>query len=257
MLLENVVFPLDLSIGTYSISSHLVMELLAFFIGGRYYFYLKKRVKQPYEHSLEVTLYLFFGLAAGAFVGSRLLAALVNVDLFFSPPTVMYYLVGKTIVGGLLGGWVGVEITKKYLGITYSTGDLYVFPLIVSIILGRIGCFLHGVTDRTVGVVTSLPWGINQGDNLSRHPTSLYEIFFLIILFITLHYVKNKNLPNGFLFKIFMSSYLLFRFFVEFIKPVESTLFGCTSIQWGALCGVIYYIYFFTRNAYTKGQYNE
>src|SRR5690348_15765054 len=66
--------------------------------------------------------------AAGAALGARLL-------VLFE---------GKTIVGGLLGGLIGVEIAKKLIGVTRSTGDLFVLPLITAMGIGRIGCFLTG-----------------------------------------------------------------------------------------------------------------
>src|SRR5580693_9328894 len=52
---------------------------------------------------------------------------------------------GKTIVGGLLGGWIGVEVAKRINGIRRRTGDLFVVPLCVGIAVGRIGCFVAGL----------------------------------------------------------------------------------------------------------------
>ena len=78
---------------------------------------------------------------------------------------------GKTIVGGLIGGLVGVELVKLAMGIRRSTGDLYAPALAVAIAIGRIGCLLTGVADDTSGTPTSLPWGMDLGDGVSRHPT--------------------------------------------------------------------------------------
>ena len=88
---------------------------------------------------------------------------------------------GKTIVGGLHGGWAGVELAKWRLGIRHSTGDVFVFPLIFGMSVGRIGCFLTGLPDHTYGNHTSLPWAVNFGDG-PRHPTQLYDIVFLCLL---------------------------------------------------------------------------
>ena len=74
------------------------------------------------------------------------------------------------IVGGLLGGWAGVEIAKRVLRIRYSTGDLFVFPLVVGMSIGRVGCFLTGLDDHTCGTWTGLPWAVDFGDG-PRHPT--------------------------------------------------------------------------------------
>src|SRR5260370_21930725 len=95
------------------------------------------------------------------------------------------WLGGKTIVGGLLGGWAGVEIAKKCMGIAWSTGDLYVFPLIFGMAVGRVGCFLTRLEDHTCGSFTSPPWAVDFGDG-PRPPAQLYYIAFLLTLGITL-----------------------------------------------------------------------
>ena len=108
--------------------------------------------------------------------------------------------------------------------------------------IGRIGCLLTGITDRTVGIASSLPWAFDQGDGIPRHPTSFYEIIFLILLWIFLRRLeKIKNLKNGSIFKIFIFSYLLFRFAIEFIKPVTQIFLGLSVFQIVSLLGLIYY----------------
>ena len=92
----------------------------------------------------------------------------------------------KTIVGGLLGGWAGVELAKRLMRIRHSTGDAFVFPLILGMAIGRVGCFLTGLSDNTCGLPTRLPWGIDFGDGLPRHPAQLYDIVFLGLLAIAL-----------------------------------------------------------------------
>ena len=82
-------------------------------------------------------------------------------------------------VGGLIGGLIAVEWTKRWLRVTIPTGDLLVVPLVAGIAIGRIGCFLTGLADRTYGLATGLPWGVDFGDGVLRHPTQIYEIVFL------------------------------------------------------------------------------
>jgi phosphatidylglycerol:prolipoprotein diacylglycerol transferase len=89
---------------------------------------------------------------------------------------------GKTIVGALIFGLISVELIKRYIGLRQSTGDLYAIPLALGIAIGRIGCFLTGLSDNTYGTPTDLPWAINFGDGIPRHPTQLYEIAFLMFL---------------------------------------------------------------------------
>ncbi len=117
----------------------------------------------------------------GAALGSKLLFWLEDPQLTWQhlhDPT--YFLGGKTIVGALAFGLITVELAKRYIGLRASTGDLYAIPLALGIAIGRIGCFLTGLSDNTYGTPTNLPWAINFGDNLPRHPTQLYEIIFLL-----------------------------------------------------------------------------
>ncbi len=145
-------------------------------------------------------------------------------------------------MGGLFGGLLVVELAKNIIGEKQSSGDLFVFPIILGIFIGRIGCFLSGVNEFTYGKETTSIFGMDLGDGLMRHPTSLYELIFLIILFFALKTIQKKMAEkNGDLFKIFMLSYFGFRFFIEFLKPNVFYVFRLSSIQ--ILC-VICWLYY-------------
>lgn len=187
-------------------------------------------------------LSIILGAALGALVGSRLVGFLENPLIEFTLNNAITLLNTKTIMGGLFGGLLGVELAKKIINESQSSGDLFVFPIILGIFIGRIGCFLSGINEFTYGKVTTSAFGMDLGDGLLRHPTSLYELFFLIFLFIALKTVNNRlQLKNGDLFKIFMLSYFGFRFCIEFLKPNVFYTFGLSSIQ--ILC-VICWLYY-------------
>ena len=142
----------------------------------------------------------------------------------------------------MLGGLIAVELTKKLLKIKVSSGDLMVYPLIFAMIIGRVGCFLAGLDDGTYGIPSNLPWAINFGDGIRRHPTNLYEILFWIALWIGLKIMEKRHqFTDGAKFKIFLSSYLVFRFTDEFIKPDYFFSFGLSVIQLVCLAGILYY----------------
>ena len=145
---------------------------------------------------------------------------------------------GKTIVGGLLGGWLAVEIAKAIAGIRTRTGDLFAIPLCLGIAIGRIGCFLAGLPDDTYGTPTSLPWGVNFGDGIPRHPTQLYEIAFLLTLAVVLHRWSQRPYRPGTLFRAFLAAYLAWRLCIDFLKP-QPHIAGMNVIQWACIVGLI------------------
>jgi prolipoprotein diacylglyceryltransferase len=143
---------------------------------------------------------------------------------------------GKTIVGGLLGGWLGVELVKKLSGIKRRTGDLFALPLCVGIAVGRVGCLLAGLADDTYGKPTGLPWAVNLGDGIGRHPVQVYEIIFLALVGILVS-VKTK-LPEGARFRIFLGSYLAWRIVIDSLKP-QPLIEGMNLIQWSCVAGIL------------------
>jgi prolipoprotein diacylglyceryltransferase len=179
--------------------------------------------------------------AVGALVGSRALGlaeqwpAVVAafhaghlMGLLFSPG-------GKTIVGGLLGGWLGVELAKRVTGIRSRTGDLFVLPLCVGIAVGRIGCLIAGLADDTYGKATNLPWAVDFGDHIPRHPTQFYEIVILALL----GWIASRpgEWPDGARFRVFMAAYLAWRLAIDFLKP-QPLVAGMNLIQWACVVGL-------------------
>lgn len=240
-------FPVIFRWGSLAISAHFVFELLAFFIGFRYFLWLRKSSGDHLPSSSRLTAFL--GAAAGALLGSRLLGALEDPYLFFHPAgNWLYYFQSKTIIGALLGGLIGVEMAKKVVGETRSSGDLFTFPLILGMMIGRVGCFSMGVAEPTFGIPSHLPWAMDLGDGITRHPTALYEIFFLLCLWLLLVQLK-KSLPlqEGAIFKLFMVAYLVYRFSIAFIQPVKVWLWGLGTLQVACLLGILYYYKVFFR----------
>lgn len=233
-----MVFPLDIHIGFLAIPIHLVLDIVAFAVAAVFYLRLRAKIK---DHiSLEHRLDLIIGALIGALIGSRLLASLENLTYTMSNLSLLVIFSQQTIVGGIIGGIIGVEITKKIRSIKIPTGDIYVFPMILGIMIGRVGCFLTGVSDRTVGLPCSLPWCFSQGDGIPRHPTSLYEILFLGLLWVFLYQLNKRIiLGNGVLFRFFIIGYSMYRLLIEFIKPHETLLLGLSPIQIGCLAAII------------------
>jgi len=234
-------FPVTIEIGSAKILLHAVLELAAFFIGFRYFLWLRKKQGDIIDSSNRV--WIFIGAVFGAFIGSRLLGGLEDpTQISKAENIVLYFYQNKTVVGGLLGGLAGVEIMKKFIHEKKASGDLFVYPFLLALIIGRIGCFSMGIYEETYGNETNLITGMDLGDGKLRHAVALYEIVFLVILWISIHYTASRvSFQPGALFKIFMISYLLFRFLIDFIKPHYTFNFGLSAIQVSCFAGLIYY----------------
>ena len=232
--------PFEPQLFGYNINIHLVLEYLTFFLAFRYYVFLRRKSADIISSNNRLSIIL--GAALGALVGSRLVGFLENPIIEFSQQSIIQLLNTKTIMGGLFGGLLVVELVKKRIGETQSSGDLFTFPIILGIFIGRVGCFLSGVNEFTYGKETSFFTGMDLGDGVLRHPTSLYELVFLAILFIGLKRLqKTEKLKNGDLFKWFMILYFGFRFFIEFLKPNVFYMLGLSTIQLLCILCLLYY----------------
>lgn len=237
-------FPYQFELYGNKVYYHFIFETLAFFIGVRLYYYLKK--KQPDFINDINRLWILLGAMLGALLGSRVIAMLEIPSEIMSQTWLSFYQ-NKTVAGGFLGGLFGVELIKKCIGVKIASGDIYVIPIIVALFIGRIGCFSMGIAEPAYGIETTFFTGMNLGDGKLRHPVALYEMTFMVLLFIFFTKIKNLNLINGDRFKLFMVLYFLYRFTVEFIKPYHPLFLNLSSIQWSALFIFVYYWKFMIR----------
>lgn len=128
---------------------------------------------------------------------------------------------GRSILGAIAGGIATAEIYKRFRGISGSTGIVFVVPLALGIAIGRVGCFTAGIEDFTYGTPTTLPWGVDFGDGIARHPVQLYEslamVLFLAVFVPRLRCGDGVAIRCGFYF--FAGWYAAQRFVWEFLKP--------------------------------------
>jgi phosphatidylglycerol---prolipoprotein diacylglyceryl transferase len=233
------VFDLGLRLGPVVISPHFFLEALAYTAGFAVYQRDRKRGGDFLRTSDRSSLIV--AAIVGAAIGSKLLAWLEDpATLILHWNDWQFLLGGKTIVGGLLGGTAAVEWTKSKLGIARRTGDLLAIPLMLGIAIGRVGCFLAGLSDNTYGVATSLPWGVDFGDGIARHPTQLYEVGFVLILAGVLSRLRALPHREGDLYRVSLISYLAWRLFVDFLKP-DPAFAGLSTIQWVCLAALLWY----------------
>lgn len=238
----ELTFPIEVGFGAFKISAHFLFESLAFILGYQYYQKLRRHSQDVISDGNRI--WILIGAAMGALLFSRLVAALEDPLAWAnSNYPILYLYQSKTIVGGLAGGLLGVELTKYWIQEKHSSGDLFTFPIILAMIIGRIGCFSNGVYEPTFGIETTLPWGMNLGDGLKRHPVTLYEITYLVLVWLGIKYLNRQyHLKDGSLFILFMITYYIFRFFLEYIKPTFGYFLGFTSIQVTCIIILLYYL---------------
>jgi phosphatidylglycerol:prolipoprotein diacylglycerol transferase len=189
------------------------------------------------QTKLPITAWQKFGIGVGGFCGAMIGAKLPFVlsDWEGLRSGAAWFADGKTIMCGIVGGYLGVEVAKWALEIRIKTGDTFAVPVAIGVAIGRMACFMGGCC---YGTVTTLPWGVSFStapDNLPRHPTQLYETLFHLTAATFLFLCARREWFHGQLIKLYVLTYLVYRFFSEWIRPEPEILFGLTGYQWAAL----------------------
>lgn len=158
-------------------------------------------------------------LVVGAAIGAWASGSLNT--LMQATPTLSH-----SVIGALAGAVVGVEAWKLVRGVRVSTGGIFTGPFALGLVIGRLGCFFEGTGDRTFGIPTALPWGVDLGDGIVRHPVQLYEAASML-LFLTVYILGLARrwpwaMRNS--FHILCLWYGLQRFAWEFFKPYPTVL---------------------------------
>jgi phosphatidylglycerol:prolipoprotein diacylglycerol transferase len=151
---------------------------------------------------------------------------------------------GMSFHGGLLGIIVAsILFAKKNNQDTFIYTDQVSLVAPVGIFFGR---FANFINSELYGKVTEVPWAVTfvQVDNLSRHPSQLYEaIFEGIILFILLLYFRNKNFLEkpGLISGLFLIFYSVFRFCIEFFRvPDEQIGYLIFNLSMGQIISLVF-----------------
>jgi phosphatidylglycerol:prolipoprotein diacylglycerol transferase len=242
--------------------AHILLEAAAYSLGARVYQARARHLPRPasrLDRWLLLACVLF-----GAAAGSKLLHVAEHLPYFLQRGSLAEMGAGKSILGGLVGGTLGAEAGKRWIGWGASTGDAWVPAIAIGLMIGRVGCQLSGLWDGTFGTPTSLPWGWDYGDGVPRHPTALYEILCVAACWALVARIPER--PSGARFAAFMAGYCLIRLALEWLKPPfgadtggglpVSTFAGLTAIQWLALLGLLAYLrlYGYRRSSVTAGQ---
>ena len=153
---------------------------------------------------------------------------------------------GMSFHGGLIGIIVAsILFSKKNNQDSFLYMDLVSLVAPIGIFFGRLANFINS---ELYGTPTDIPWAVTfiQVDNLSRHPSQLYEaILEGVILFIILMYFKNKDYLKkpGLISGLFLIFYSLFRFFIEFVRvPDEQLGYLIFELSMGQIISLIFFV---------------
>lgn len=185
---------------------------LGILVGLLYYMIYLKRKGGVSEGAIKIVASaIIFGT-----IGSK-------IPLLFEGRTPEQILFGKSIVGALIGGMFGVIFIKKLFKINLKLGNVIAPSVALGMAIGRWGCYFNGCCYGKRGL-----------------PTQLYESAFHFIMFGILVYLQPRVKTAGILFKIYLLTYFIFRFIIEFIRDNPIIWLGMSIYQIICILGIIY-----------------
>ena len=187
----------------------------------------------------ERMAYVVLGALAGGAIFMRLGTWMQHLDLRENASITEQWLFGnRSILGGLVGAWLGVHVAKRLVGYRLRTGDLFAPAVALGMTIGRFGCLL---TEKP-GTPTGTSYGIRlDAETAARlgapagvplHPSFVYEIVFHAVAFALLWWwLRHRLTAPGESLTFYLAGYGIFRFLVEFVRGNEVVWQGLTRPQ--------------------------
>lgn len=196
----------------------------------------------------ERLLLIYVAALVGAFLGAKIVYVLAEGWIDWNQPNRWLRLAtGKTIIGGLLGGYVAVELAKKFVGYQSATGDWFALIAPIGIIVGRIGCLLHGCC---LGEVCTRAWyTMSDADGMARWPAVPMEIIFNVVALLVFLVLRFRRVLPGQHFHLYLIAYGVFRFAHEFVRATPRILGPLSGYAIAALLTVAFGVFAFMRRA--------
>ena len=193
---------------------------------------------------------IYIGALGGAFLGAKLVYLFAEgwrdwplQDRWLRLAT------GKSVIGGLLGGYGGVELMKWLTGYRKATGDLFAFIAPPGLALGRVGCWLQGCC---LGKPTTMHLlAVRDTAGVARWPAPQVELAFQLGMFALVLVLRGQPRFRGRLFFLYLAAYGVFRFLHEFIRDTPPMLAGLSGYQWVSLAMTVLGAVMFVRRGRT------
>jgi phosphatidylglycerol:prolipoprotein diacylglycerol transferase len=145
---------------------------------------------------------------------------------------------GKTLLGGIAGGFLAVVVAKRSIGLTRPTGDLFAVALAGGEAVGRWGCFLGGCC---YGKIATVAWAVEDHGAL-RHPTQLYSsVAAAVTLALLVVLERRGTLPENGLFYLQGALLCAARFTIEFYREPGLIAGPFTVAQWACAIGFAFF----------------
>ena len=207
----------------------------------------KKLIKDQYILVLfdDFITYLIMGVILGGRLGYALF---YNLEFYLQNPLEVFMIWngGMSFHGGLIGVFIATKLFSSKHKINHFVFlDLVALSAPIGIFFGRIANFINS---ELIGRATDLPWSVQfiLIDDISRHPSQLYEAFFEgIILFLLLRYLFKKNYLQspGKISALFLIFYSLFRFLAEFFRSPDPQIgYLILNLTLGQLISVLFLV---------------
>ncbi|HLH55268.1 MAG TPA: prolipoprotein diacylglyceryl transferase family protein [Verrucomicrobiae bacterium] len=173
----------------------------------------------------------------GALVGAKIVYFCAEGYLHLGASDMWRHLAtGKSILGGLLGGYAGVEAAKRFLGYRRVTGDRFALIVPAGVLLGRIGCWTSGCCQ---GIEFSPAWfTVSDSSGHARWPAVPVEMAFNLVFLALVFALKKTRRLEGQHFHLYLVSYGAMRFVHEFVRDEPRVLGPFSGYQVAALAVV-------------------
>ena len=196
----------------------------------------------------ERLLLIYVAALIGAFLGAKIVYLLAEGWLDWNQPNRWRRLAtGKTIIGGLLGGYVAVELAKKFVGYKSGTGDWFALIAPMGIIVGRLGCLLHGCCP---GEACARKWyAMNDAEGIPRWPAVPAEVAFNLIALTSFLILRRFRVLPGQHFHLYLIAYGIFRFVHEFFRATPRVIGPLSGYAIAALVTAVWGLYTFAKRS--------